>query len=101
MEKIAATAALLVPLGQVASADTMGSGYGNHMYGDGYGFIGLGMMLLFWGLVVLLAVLAYKYAVQGAPGAKRTDALEILRQRLAKGEIDPEEFEARRKALGE
>ncbi len=31
--------------------------------------------------------------------SRRPDALDILRERLARGEIDAEEYEARRKAL--
>ena len=36
---------------------------------------------------------------QGRPGA-RDEALEILRQRYARGEIDKQEFDTRRRHLG-
>jgi putative membrane protein len=36
---------------------------------------------------------------QGRPGA-RDEALEILRQRYARGEIDKQEFDTRRRDLG-
>lgn len=64
------------------------------------GFLGIGMMILVWGGIILLSVLAVRYFVGGNAGqASKTAALDILRERLAKGEIEPEEFETRRKAL--
>jgi len=90
-----------------AFADPAGTNvYHEHMwggYGMGYGFIGFGLTILFWGSLIALAVLAVRWALQSGnltPTApKGDDALEILRQRLAKGEIDPEEYTTRKKAL--
>lgn len=81
-------------------ADGWNGGYG-HMMGGGYGFFGGAMMLLFWGLIIFLAVLAARWLMErdGKGRGKSRDAHDILRERLARGEIDPEEFEARRKAL--
>lgn len=68
---------------------------------------GLGMlltMLLFWGLVITGIVLLIRWLVAGGsgPGVGRGSdrALEILRERYARGEIDKDEFEARRRDLG-
>jgi len=77
--------------------------YYGHMYGGGMGFFGAGFMVLFWGGIILLAVFAVRWMSERNTnsGGGSTDAMSILRERLARGEIDPEEFEARRKALGE
>ena len=74
-------------------------GYG-HMWDGGYGFIGLGMMILFWGAIILLVVWAIRALSDGGSRKGRSSsALEILQERLARGEIDTEEYQARKKAL--
>ena len=73
-----------------------------HMWGGGYGggFIGFGMMFLFWGLIILLAVLAARWFVQrDGQGPDQASALDTLKLRLANGSIDVEDFEARKKLL--
>jgi uncharacterized membrane protein len=57
-----------------------------------------GMMLLFWGGVIVLAI----WAIQSLTGPRQTGdaALDGLRRRLASGEITPDEFEKTKKALG-
>lgn len=66
---------------------------------DGWGWIWMGgMMVLFWGAVILLAVWAIR-SLTGSRGSADS-ALDILRRRLAAGEISSEEFEKTRKALG-
>ncbi|GAA5064899.1 SHOCT domain-containing protein [Roseibacterium beibuensis] len=71
------------------------------MWGSGYGMVGGLMMLLFWGVVILLVVLAVKWFTGNQAGGNREgrDAIDILRERFATGEIDEEEFESRKKAL--
>jgi uncharacterized membrane protein len=55
-----------------------------------------GMMVLFWGGIIVLAVVA----IRAFTGPKSNDqALDVLRRRLAGGEITSEEFEKTRKAL--
>jgi putative membrane protein len=67
-----------------------------------WGFWGFGMLLVmfvFWALVIVGLVVGIRWLVrQGRPPAS-DGALEILRQRYARGEIDREEFEARRRDL--
>jgi len=71
------------------------------MWGSGYGMVGGLMMLLFWGVVIFLVVLAVKWFTGNQAGGnrERRDAIDILRERFATGEIDEEEFESRKKAL--
>jgi uncharacterized membrane protein len=67
--------------------------------GDGLSWLWVaGMMVLFWGGVILLGV----WAIRGFSGPRQTgdSAMETLRRRLAAGEISPEDFEKTRKALG-
>lgn len=64
------------------------------------GFFGIGMMVLFLGSIILLSVLAVRsLAVRNEGHNAKTDALDVLRERFAKGDIESEEFEVRRKAL--
>lgn len=50
----------------------------------------------FWLLVVVVVVMALR---SGRPGPAEPDPQEVLRQRLARGEIDVAEYEQRREAL--
>ena len=67
-----------------------------------WGAWGLGMMvmmLLFWGLVITGVVFAVRWLTTAGAGGPRDRALEILRERYARGEIDKEEFESKRRDL--
>jgi putative membrane protein len=65
----------------------------------GFGFIGLLLMLLFWGLLIAGAVWLVKAILTGGstPGfsaeRSRLSAREILDQRYAKGEITREQHQ--------
>jgi putative membrane protein len=69
--------------------------------GGGMLFGGL-FMLLVWGLVIAALVLLIRYLVssEGRERSVEESPREILDRRFAKGEIDKDEYEARRKALG-
>jgi putative membrane protein len=55
-----------------------------------------GMMTLLWAGIIVLAV----FAIRAFTGPKGNDqALDVLRRRLAGGEISQDEFERTRKAL--
>jgi putative membrane protein len=85
-----------------AQSGPLRDGYYGHMWGDGYGagFMGFGMMFLFWGGIILLAVLAVRwFSSQDGKATNSQSALDALKNRLAKGEIEIEDYEARRKAL--
>ena len=69
-------------------------------YGWGMG-MGFGM-LLFWGLLVAAIVLLVKYTWGSSafPEHKQEkSALDILKERYARGEIEREEFEQKRRDL--
>ena len=69
------------------------------MWGAG-GVLMMLMMLLFWGLVIAGLIVGLRWLVaQGRPG-RRDEALEILRPRYARGDIDKQEFEARKRDVG-
>ena len=69
------------------------------MWGAG-GLVVMLMMLMFWGLVIAGLVVGLRWLVgQGRP-SQRDEAWEILRQRYARGEIDKQEFETRKRDLG-
>jgi putative membrane protein len=66
-------------------------------YYDGWTWLWMAaMMVLFWGGIIALAIFVIR-AVAG-PG-KGDGATDLLRRRLAAGEISHEEFEKIRKAL--
>jgi uncharacterized membrane protein len=53
------------------------------------------MMILFWGGFIALAV----FAMRSFGSHNNNEALDILRRRLANGDISQDEFETTRKAL--
>jgi putative membrane protein len=72
----------------------------------GWGHMAFGsiMMLLFWGGFVVAFVLAARWiGSDSAPGALPTassnKAIDLLRERFARGEIDKAEFEERKRIL--
>ncbi|MFV2037710.1 MAG: SHOCT domain-containing protein [Paracoccaceae bacterium] len=86
-----------LPLRDEFYGHMLGGGYG---MGYGMGFVGIGMMLLFWGVIIFLTVLAVRwFAGRGGNSSGGASALEILKERLARGEIDPDDYETRRKVL--
>ncbi|PJK30341.1 hypothetical protein CVT23_07355 [Minwuia thermotolerans] len=85
----------------------MAQGY-THGHGDwGWGHMLFGgiMMVLFWGGVIALIILLVRWlgsshgqSFAGGNG-QRSSARHILDERFARGEIDREEYEERRRAL--
>jgi len=70
----------------------------------GYGMMGYGGMffgLLFWILIVVLAYLLIRWLVEQnkTRGGEEKSALDIVKERYAKGEITEEEFEEMRRHL--
>jgi putative membrane protein len=95
-----AAAAASVPMGATAQERMYEWGWGMHPMWGVWGAGMLVMMLVFWGVVIVALVLGIRWIVsQGRP--PRSDmALAILRERYARGEIDKQEFEAKKRDLG-
>ena len=85
-----------------------GPGYGPHMWNGGWHgwFFGPIMMIVFIAVAVVVVVLLVRWL----DGSRHRDAdrmdyrktpLDILKERFARGEIDREEFEERRRLLDE
>ncbi len=73
------------------------------IYGfDGYGgwwLMGMGMMVLFWIAMILLAIWVVRSLFPRQVRSTRDQALETLRQRYAAGEINAAEYEQARATL--
>jgi putative membrane protein len=71
---------------------------------------GSAMMIVFFGGIIALVVLAVRWLGGSGPGSGHgmghgsgsggKPAIDILRERFARGEIDKAEFEERRRVLG-
>jgi putative membrane protein len=106
----AAGGMLLVPSWGWAqqSAEPYKYGYGPHMMdwaGGWYGMIfGPLFMILVLAIVIAVAVLLVRWLAgpwHGATVQPGRTPLDILKERFARGEIDKEEFEDRRRVLGD
>ena len=91
------------PVSALAQERTWEWDWGMHpivfMWGAG-GLVMLLMMLVFWGLVIAGLVVGLRWFIGQGRFGHRDEALEILRQRYARGEIDKQEFETRKRDLG-
>jgi putative membrane protein len=78
-------------------------GWGMHPMWGVWGVWGIGMMLMmviFWGVVIVGIVLGIRWLASQGTAPRSTDAaLDILRQRYARGDINKEEFEAKKRDL--
>lgn len=82
-----------------------GYGYGDGwMHGGGY-WLGMGLHGVFWLVLIAAVVVGIVWAVrstgrsQDTPPRGGSSARQILDERYARGEIDREEYQARRKDL--
>jgi putative membrane protein len=76
--------------------------WGWHPMWGMWGAWGLGMMLfmtVFWVLVIAGLVLGIRWLVTQGRESRSDTALDILRQRYARGEINKEEFDTKRRDL--
>ena len=86
------------------------SGYGMGPFGGGHGVIGILVMLFFLALVVFAVLIAIRmlrhkghfappHFHEGQVDPSARNALQILNERYAKGEIDDEEYKRRKTEL--
>lgn len=75
--------------------------YYGHMFGWSFG--GVLMMLVFWAAIIFFVVWLVKEARSGSNSdsdiSRSKSALDILKERYAKGEIDKREFEEKKNDL--
>jgi putative membrane protein len=85
--------------------DYYGWGMGPGMMGWGImGWFGPIFMVMFWVLLIVLAVLLIRWLLSSGHAGNRNyvqneSAMEILKKRYARGEIDKEEFETKERDL--
>lgn len=110
MSKILASSLLMLPVvlwGIPAQAQGLdGRDWWHPAWGWGHMMFGGLMMIVFWGGVILLIALLFRWIGGGRDDGRhgtssRLTALDILKERFAKGEIDKQEYEERRKCLKE
>jgi len=96
---VVGAAGAAAPAGAAAQEHVCEWGWGMHPM---WGVWGAGMMLMmfvFWAVVIAGIILGIRWLVSQGRPARGDAALEILRQRYARGEIDKQEFEARKRDL--
>jgi putative membrane protein len=101
---------LSILTGNIAGLNCCG-GWGSGFFGrPGYGMMGgygpFGMIFggLFWLVIIALVIWAIWYFTAGRSGVSKSGTvtpLEILKKRLASGEITPEQFAKTKKTLEE
>lgn len=69
-------------------------------WGPGFGWI---FMILIWFLIILGVVALVKslFGYQGGSTSRQKTALDILQERYARGEIDKDEYEEKKRDLKE
>jgi putative membrane protein len=95
-------AGILTPAWALAQDRTSDWHWSTHpmmlMWGAG-GLVMMLMMLVFWGVIVAGLVVGLRWLMGQPRTGGRDEAMEILRQRYARGEIDKQEFDARARDL--
>lgn len=69
----------------------------NQMWGVGW--FGLIFMIIFWALIIAAVIALIKWLSGLSRGSRVFSPLEILKERYARGEINKEEFESRKKDI--
>ncbi len=78
-----------------------GWGGGMHpMWWGAWGFGMMFMMILFWALLIVGLIVGIRWLLGQGKEPRSDTAMGILRQRYARGEIDKDEFEAKKRDLG-
>jgi putative membrane protein len=77
-------------------------GWGMHPMWGMWGVWGIGMMLMmlvFWVVVIVGIVLGIRWLLSQGNFTRADSALQVLRERYARGEINKDEFDAKKRDL--
>ena len=83
----------------------MGPGMMGGWGGSGMGWFGGIFMIIFWILIIVGVIFLIRWLIQstkggaGMPFSSSSRPLDILKERYARGEIDKQEFEEKKKDL--
>lgn len=69
------------------------------MWGSGWGIGMMIMMALFWGAIMVAVILGMRWFVGESKNSPGDSAMTILRERFARGEIEKDEFETKKREL--
>ncbi len=67
--------------------------------GTGWSLIGMILMIAFWVLVIAAIVIFIKWLIDQSRGGRGKSALDIIKERYARGEISKKQFEEMKKDL--
>jgi putative membrane protein len=70
-----------------------------HPYGHGFGVAMVVIMVIVWGAIIALTIWGIRRLNRHSPCKTSSNALDIARERYAKGEITKEQFEEIKKGL--
>lgn len=102
MKKIIISLILLLSPG-LTLADIGDGCFGSYgmMGGVGLGYFGMILNLLIWIAIIAAIIYGVKYILSSKEDSKggKSSAIDILKERYAKGEINKEEFENKKKDL--
>lgn len=93
----------LTPL--LAQYGPRGDGWGQHMMGNwGTGWTGMLMSIAIWILIIVGGIFLVRWLMRAGSGQRSAtgngdNALEILKQRYARGEIDRNQYESMKRDL--
>ena len=69
------------------------------MSGSGWAIGMMIMMALFWGAIIVAVILGMRWFVGQSKNSPVDSAMTILRERFARGEIEKDEFETKKREL--
>jgi putative membrane protein len=102
IHKNAITGVAMILAANPVLASIDGARQNQGMWGDGYGmgYMGHGMGVILWIVVIVLIVFAVKwFSDRNGPKHSPKTGIDVLKERYAKGEIDKPEFGEKRDVL--